>query len=117
MQIDIRGPCSEGNEVLRRDIEQRVSSALAQFAPYIIHVTIRLEDAGHLRPGGGSHCGITVAVHGSGHVSADVLDLRVTTAIARALDHIAQALTRDLGYPSAPAGTLGVVRGLSSLCA
>ena len=103
MQIDIRGRCSELNEVLRRDIEQQVSGALARFAPYIIHVTIRLEDAGHLRPGGGSHCRITAAVSGSGHVTADVIDLRVMTATDCALDHIAHVLARDFGHPAAHA--------------
>jgi hypothetical protein len=103
MQIDIRGSCSKGNMILRRDIEQRVSSALARFAPYILHVTVCLEDAGHLRPGGATHCHLAAAVTGSGHVTADVIDFRVMTAIDRALDHITHVLVHDFGRPTAPA--------------
>lgn len=97
MQIDIRGPGSEVTDAVHRHIEQRVHGVLARFASYILHVTVRLEEAGHLRPGGGTHCHIAAAVPGSGHVTADVIDLSVMTAIHRALDHIAQALAHDFG--------------------
>jgi hypothetical protein len=43
-----------------------------------------------------------VAVLGAGHVSADVLDMRLTVAIDRALDLIAHALARDFGRSAIP---------------
>ncbi len=106
MQIDIRGSCSKGNMILRRYLEQRVSSALARFAPHILHVTVCLEDAGHLRPGGATHCHLAAAVTGSGHVTADVIDFKVMTAIDRALDHITHVLAHDFAPPVAPVGVL-----------
>jgi hypothetical protein len=102
MQIDIRRLCGEMNPIARYHLEYRVSSALARFAPYILHVTVCLEDAGHLRPGGATRCHIAVAVTGSGHVTADVIDFRMMTAIDRALDHITHILARDFSHPVAP---------------
>lgn len=102
MQIDICNPCSEGHTILRDDLEHRVSSVLARFAPYILHITVYLEDAGHLRSGGATHCYIAAAVTGSRHVTADVIDFRMMTALDRALDHITHILGHDFARPVAP---------------
>ena len=99
MKIDIRELGVEVNDALHRHIEQCVHGALARFAPYILRVTVCLEGAGKFRPGGGIRCRVAVAVHGSGHVSADVLDLSMRAAIDRAIEHIAHTIAHDLGRP------------------
>lgn len=106
MQMEIHHPCSEMSDAVLHYVEQRARSKLAQFSPYILHLTVFLDEAGQLRPGGGIHCRIVVAVLGVGRISADLLDVRLTVAIDRAPDHIAHALARDLGRPSIPAVAL-----------
>ncbi len=108
MQMEIHHPCSEMSDAVLHYVEQRARTMLAQFSPYILHLTVFLDEAGQLRPGGGIHCRMVVAVPGAGHISADLLDVRLTVAIDRALDHIAHALAREVGRPSIPTLALPV---------
>ncbi len=108
MQIEIHHPCSDVHDAVLRYVEQRARTMLRHFAPYILHVAVYLEEAGQLRPGGGVRCRIVVAVLGAGHVRADVLDMRLTVAIDRALDHLAHTLARDFDRPSIPTVALPV---------
>ncbi|MGE0824527.1 MAG: HPF/RaiA family ribosome-associated protein [Candidatus Binatia bacterium] len=103
MQIDIRWHSIELSTARHEEVKQRTRQTLEQFAPYILSVTVLLEDPGGHRRGSGIHCRMAVTMRGTEPITADVLDLNVRAAVDRAVEQAAYAIARAQGKLTTPA--------------
>jgi ribosomal subunit interface protein len=96
MKIDIRGYRIAIPDELQMHTERRLHFALNRFGGRILNVTVQLAEVNNSRGGIDKQCRMTVAILGSGHIRAEVLDSDFASAIDRAADHLQRTVTREL---------------------
>jgi ribosomal subunit interface protein len=96
MELEIRRQDAHLDEAMRDFVERRIGFALGPFEDKVSRVNVNLDDVNGPRGGIDKECRILVTLYGGITVKVQDMDADMASAVGRAADRVATAVTRRI---------------------
>jgi len=96
MELEIRRQDAHLDQEMREFVERRISFALGPFEDKLSRVSVSLDDVNGPRGGADKQCRIVVTLPGGITVKVEDVDVDMASAVGRAADRVATAVTRRI---------------------
>jgi putative sigma-54 modulation protein len=96
MFIDTRAIGFGLTDAIQRHVETRVESALGRFSPWVVRVTVRLDDVNADRGGDDKRCSIVVSLRNRGAVVAEAIRSDLYVAVDEVAARVRRSVERSI---------------------